>query len=168
MLTNDDFGWKWGGHSISDTALVLEMIFLVLGARQAGYAIEQNLTAVRLLSWDYFCGNLFSLNVQTSTLIYINNSKDRPLPPSRVQDRTLPSRVQASYSMTCPAKLPRTKEEELQERSNSLRVELKTWEKTFASANGGKKASREDIKNNPHIGTFPTLLFTRMSILMRS
>jgi DNA replication regulator SLD2 len=47
--------------------------------------------------------------------------------------------------------------EELIEKSNVLRVELKIWEKGFASANGGKKASRDDIKKNPEIGTlFPS------------
>lgn len=44
---------------------------------------------------------------------------------------------------------------ELTERSNTLRVELKIWEKKFASANNGQKASREDIKKNPNIGIFP-------------
>lgn len=35
---------------------------------------------------------------------------------------------------------------------NSLRQELKEWEKTFAIANGGRKAGRDDIKKNPAIG----------------
>lgn len=43
--------------------------------------------------------------------------------------------------------------EELTQRSSELRVKLKLWEKEFAAANDGKKASREDIKNNPDIGT---------------
>lgn len=34
-----------------------------------------------------------------------------------------------------------------------LRLELKEWEKAFATANGGKKAGREDIKQHPDIGT---------------
>jgi len=42
--------------------------------------------------------------------------------------------------------------EELTERSNSLRIELKSWEKIFAAANEGKKASRDDIKENSEIG----------------
>lgn len=41
----------------------------------------------------------------------------------------------------------------LEERSNSLRKELKTWEKRFADTNGGRKASRNDIKVNLEIGT---------------
>jgi hypothetical protein len=41
----------------------------------------------------------------------------------------------------------------LEERSNSLRKELKTWEKGFADANGGRKARRDDIKANLEIGT---------------
>jgi len=45
--------------------------------------------------------------------------------------------------------------EALTEKSNALRVELKIWEKEFASANEGKKASRDDIKKNPEIGTLP-------------
>ena len=40
----------------------------------------------------------------------------------------------------------------LTELSNSLRIELKAWEKIFATANDGKKASRDDIKQNPDIG----------------
>ena len=33
-----------------------------------------------------------------------------------------------------------------------VRAELKTWEKAFSSANGGRKAGRDDIKQNPGIG----------------
>ncbi|OGE49642.1 hypothetical protein PENARI_c020G03018 [Penicillium arizonense] len=33
----------------------------------------------------------------------------------------------------------------------NVRADLKTWEKAFASANGGKKAGRDDIKQNPDI-----------------
>lgn len=42
--------------------------------------------------------------------------------------------------------------EELTARSSILKVELKAWERGFAAANDGKKASREDIKGNPEIG----------------
>jgi hypothetical protein len=41
----------------------------------------------------------------------------------------------------------------LTEKSTALRVELKIWEKNFASSNNGVKASRDDIKKNPDIGT---------------
>ena len=34
----------------------------------------------------------------------------------------------------------------------TLRAELKVWEKAFVFANGGRKADREDIKQNPAIG----------------
>ena len=37
-------------------------------------------------------------------------------------------------------------------RSQKLRAELKAWEKTFADANEGRKAGREDIKKHPDIG----------------
>jgi DNA replication regulator SLD2 len=47
--------------------------------------------------------------------------------------------------------------EALTDKSNALRVELKIWEKEFAFANDGKKASRDDIKKNPEIGTSPPL-----------
>ena len=33
-----------------------------------------------------------------------------------------------------------------------LRLQLKEWEKSFALANGGRKAGREDIKQHPEIG----------------
>jgi hypothetical protein len=42
--------------------------------------------------------------------------------------------------------------EELTEKSNALRIELKIWEKSFATANNGQKASRDDIKKHPDIG----------------
>ena len=48
---------------------------------------------------------------------------------------------------------------ELTERSNVLRVELKLWEKTFAAANNGQKASRDDIKKNPDIGMNSGLVY---------
>ena len=38
------------------------------------------------------------------------------------------------------------------EQSNLLRQELKAWEREFAAANDGRKAGREDIKQNPAIG----------------
>lgn len=41
---------------------------------------------------------------------------------------------------------------EMTEKSNTLRLELKAWEKSFAATHDGKKASREDIKQNPNIG----------------
>lgn len=40
----------------------------------------------------------------------------------------------------------------LTERSNILRSELKSWEKAFAAANNGQKASRDVIKKHPDIG----------------
>ena len=39
------------------------------------------------------------------------------------------------------------------ERSDTLRTELKSWEKAFAATNNGQKASRDDIKKHPDIGT---------------
>ena len=42
---------------------------------------------------------------------------------------------------------------EATKQSNALRLELKAWEKKFAAENEGRKASREDIKRNPDIGT---------------
>jgi hypothetical protein len=37
---------------------------------------------------------------------------------------------------------------------DTLRAELKQWEKAFSAANGGRKAGRHDIKQDPTIGTF--------------
>lgn len=42
---------------------------------------------------------------------------------------------------------------ELEKQSLTLRGELKKWEKGFAAANEGRKAGREEIKQNPSIGT---------------
>ena len=36
--------------------------------------------------------------------------------------------------------------------AQALRLELKQWEKSFAEANGGRKAERSDIKKDPTIG----------------
>lgn len=36
--------------------------------------------------------------------------------------------------------------------SATLRAELKEWERAFAAENGGRKAGRNDIKQNPSIG----------------
>lgn len=44
--------------------------------------------------------------------------------------------------------------------STALRAELKEWERAFAAANGGKKAGRDDIKQNPEIGMFCSSLPT--------
>lgn len=41
---------------------------------------------------------------------------------------------------------------EIEAQAVALRADLKTWEKAFASAKGGKKAGRDDIKQNPEIG----------------
>ena len=38
--------------------------------------------------------------------------------------------------------------------TEKVRAELKSWEKSFAAANEGRKAGREDIKKNPEIGWF--------------
>ena len=46
-----------------------------------------------------------------------------------------------------------TERVELEKKSDLLRIHLKRWEKNFASANDGRKASREDIKKHSDIGT---------------
>jgi hypothetical protein len=38
--------------------------------------------------------------------------------------------------------------------ARQLRAELKEWEKAFAAANDGRKASREDIKTASEIGQY--------------
>lgn len=48
--------------------------------------------------------------------------------------------------------------EELSKRSTTLRLELKSWEKEFAAANNGQKASRDDIKKNSDIGEYSTFV----------
>lgn len=39
-----------------------------------------------------------------------------------------------------------------EERMQTLRAELKTWEKQYSVQHGGKRPSRDDIKNNVEIG----------------
>jgi DNA replication and checkpoint protein len=41
---------------------------------------------------------------------------------------------------------------ELSDPVKQLRATLKEWEKVFATANGGRKAARDDIKKAPEIG----------------
>lgn len=47
---------------------------------------------------------------------------------------------------------------EVTNQATTLRAELKVWEKEFASNHGGKKAGREDIKQNPDIGRYALFL----------
>lgn len=44
----------------------------------------------------------------------------------------------------------------------NVRAELKTWEKAFSSANGGRKAGRDDIKQNPDIGMSSIVILISM------
>lgn len=41
---------------------------------------------------------------------------------------------------------------EITDQAVAVRAELKVWEKEFASTHGGRKAGRDDIKQNPDIG----------------
>lgn len=41
---------------------------------------------------------------------------------------------------------------EIASQALNVRAELKTWEKAFAADNGGRKAGRDDIKQNAEIG----------------
>jgi hypothetical protein len=45
-----------------------------------------------------------------------------------------------------------TSRAEVADQAVTVRAELKVWEKEFASTHGGKKAGRDDIKQNPEIG----------------
>jgi DNA replication regulator SLD2 len=57
--------------------------------------------------------------------------------------------------------------EKLAERSNLLRIELKVWEKDFATSNNGQKASRDDIKKHPEIGQYTPYINSWRYILMQ-
>lgn len=41
---------------------------------------------------------------------------------------------------------------EVADQAVNVRAELKIWEKEFSSTHGGRKAGRDDIKQNPGIG----------------
>jgi len=41
--------------------------------------------------------------------------------------------------------------DEIEQRCNVLRLDLKAWEKKFAAQNDGRKAGRDDIKANAEI-----------------
>jgi hypothetical protein len=45
-----------------------------------------------------------------------------------------------------------TSSSEVAAQAVNVRAELKTWEKAFALDNGGRKAGRNDIKQNVEIG----------------
>jgi len=49
---------------------------------------------------------------------------------------------------------------------SDLRHELKAWEKSFAAANGGRKAGREDIKKDVKICKITLMHIALRSILM--
>lgn len=57
-------------------------------------------------------------------------------------------------SITEPANTPNP----LNSSSDTLRLELKAWEKEFAIAHQGRKAGREDIKQHPEIGNEISLM----------
>lgn len=48
--------------------------------------------------------------------------------------------------------------ERYEKESQDLRVQLKTWENTWAKEHEGKKPSRDAIKQNPDIGMLPSRL----------
>jgi hypothetical protein len=50
--------------------------------------------------------------------------------------------------------------DEIEQRCNVLRQDLKVWEKTFAAQNNGQKAGRDDIKANAEICMQQTCLVT--------
>lgn len=56
------------------------------------------------------------------------------------------------YSISYFSKMATSSQLDAEERITCLRAELKEWEKAFSDANGGRKATREDIKNDPAIG----------------
>ena len=49
-----------------------------------------------------------------------------------------------------------TRKAALETESQALRADLKGWEHRWSSEHNGAKPSRNDIKANPDIGTFPT------------
>jgi hypothetical protein len=53
--------------------------------------------------------------------------------------------------------------DEIEQRCNVLRQELKVWEKKFAAENNGRKAGRDDIKANAEICTYRTILIPLIS-----
>jgi hypothetical protein len=57
-----------------------------------------------------------------------------------------------------------TSRAEVTDQAVNVRAELKVWEKEFASTHGGKKAGRDDIKQNPEIGRFTRVTWTFPSI----
>ena len=52
----------------------------------------------------------------------------------------------------------------LSEQSVVLRQELKVWEREFATRNDGRKAGREDIKQNSQIGMLLHSSWTKHSL----
>lgn len=55
---------------------------------------------------------------------------------------------------------------EVADYATDVRSELKIWEKEFASTHSGKKAGREDIKQNPEIGTLYDVALARKIALL--
>jgi hypothetical protein len=85
------------------------------------------------------------------------NSPPLSISEALIQQQALEVAPSSCISIEEPSSLamsvlgsPRT--QSLTEQSNTLRQELKEWEKTFAAANGGRKAGRDDIKKDAVIG----------------
>lgn len=67
-----------------------------------------------------------------------------------IQRYSVPRYRPQSPAMATAVALTTTDETQL----DMLRAELKQWEKAFSAANGGRRAGRDDIKQDPTIGTF--------------
>jgi 26S proteasome regulatory subunit N12 len=52
--------------------------------------------------------------------------------------------------------------DEIEQRCNVLRQDLKAWEKKFAAQNDGRKAGRDDIKANAEICTLLQVKFSEV------
>lgn len=102
-----------------------------------------------------------SLEGRSSVVDVCDNDEDAvhaTLSPAKTRLVALPTSrlTKCSLEITLPQNRTHIMDEdertELTEQSVFLRQELKVWERQFATANDGRKAGREDIKQNPHIG----------------
>lgn len=80
----------------------------------------------------------------------------RPSPSNRAsQSHHIPPIRPITMSITT---LTEPGDTDTHSQSEKVRAELKAWEKSFAAANEGRKAGRQDIKQNPEIGWYPPRL----------
>lgn len=127
----------------------------VIKTANAGQPATQRATPESDITGTAWCCS--PLAATNSRLLHFHNDISTLL-DSRDSDFLL-STIHAEIMANADVLLPASSAD-ITAQSTALRAELKEWERAFAAANGGKKAGRDDIKQNPEIGMFRSSLPT--------